>query len=146
VPHARAARSFDRCGRVVAGVVPGGREPTDVTAVTDQVARDDRSDAVHVGDRGVGVADRSGDALVERDEGAVMTADLVAELECESLAFLADRVGRPGAPQCDRCLSRRQSCGHPTRCELTQHRVQAADRTGAGGDELMMTASEQAWR
>jgi hypothetical protein len=50
VANARSAGRFDRCGRVVAGVVPSGREPAHVAAVADEVTRDDGTDAVHVGD------------------------------------------------------------------------------------------------
>ena len=44
VTNVRSRRCLDRCGRVVAGVVSGAREPTDVTAVADEVTRDDRTD------------------------------------------------------------------------------------------------------
>jgi hypothetical protein len=52
MPHDWAAGGFDRGGGVVAGVVPGAREPADVTAVADQVGGDDRPDPVEVGDGG----------------------------------------------------------------------------------------------
>jgi hypothetical protein len=48
--NTRPRGRFDRRGRVVTGVVAGGREPADVTAKTEQITRDDRSDTHNVDD------------------------------------------------------------------------------------------------
>jgi hypothetical protein len=49
VPGPWPGRGLDRGGGVVAGVVPGGREPGDVAAVAEDDRRDDGADAVDVG-------------------------------------------------------------------------------------------------
>jgi hypothetical protein len=52
VPDDGTAGGFDRSGGVVAGVVPGAREPGDVTAVADEIGGDDRPNPVDLGERG----------------------------------------------------------------------------------------------
>ena len=131
----RSRRRFDRCGRVVAGVVPGGREPADVAAVADQVARDDRTDTEHVGDRRVrDAATALSMRSMELDERLVVATDLVEELDRDPFAFDPDRVDRaelaelrprPVSPR-DSSTIRLRSSRTSTACSRQIARVRAA--------------------
>ena len=99
VTYARSGGRFDRGGGVVAGVVPGGWEASDIAAVADEVGGHDGSDTDHVGDRGRRRVDRAGDAGLERDEVSVRGSHLGEELDGEAATLDPDLVGRPDAPQ-----------------------------------------------
>jgi len=88
--------------------MPRGGEPTDVAGVTDHVRRDDRADAVHVGDGGVRRPLRGDDAPLELVEGLVMTANLRQELTGDAFAFRAQAVDGPDRAQLSGGPFRRQ--------------------------------------
>jgi len=144
VADLRSRGRFDRGGRVVAGVVPGGREPADIAAVADQVRGDDRTGAVHIGDAGPGHRDCIRDALLELREVTIDASDFGQELERLAAPLGPDRVHGPDPAQFLDGAGCGQPPGKAAGDEMTQHRVQPTDRPGSLRDQLVVALGQQA--
>src|SRR4051794_38432430 len=120
-----------------------GWELAHVTAITEEITRDDRTDAVHVRDRCVGSRDGMHDVAVELAERRIVSLHLVEKFCRQTFAFVADRVDRLEPAECRIGRGCRQISCQSTLDHFGEHGMEPTDRTGTSRGQLMMTTRQQ---
>jgi hypothetical protein len=134
----------NRGGAVVAGEVPGAREPADVADVAADDAGHDWADPEHLGDGRARGDHGSSEAGLRRGELRVEAADLHEEIERDPLAFGLDGASRADGTQRLGGSISRKSLRETAFDQLADQRVEPVDGLGAGPGQLVMSIGEQA--
>lgn len=131
VTDARARGCFDRRGGVVAGVVTGvgnrlmsPLEPMRYAATIAPISNTSVTDVVRA-------ADCVRNPFVELHECAVVTSHVVEEPYGDAFVFDRDRLVARSLRSSETCRGCREILWHAAFGQLTQHCMQAADRTAA---------------